>query len=148
MSYDIRVKKRNAKDGVIEDVVLRSKHDIAGHTYRLGGTDEAWINITYNYVKFFYDIWPKPNGEKPVTHPFDEMFSDNSGGIRSLYGKPIDFVIKELVRGIDHLGDEKPSQDPWEPSPGNAKLALQKLLTLCEIAKMENPDGELTIQGD
>lgn len=139
MSYDIRVKKLNAKDNVLEDVVLRSKHDIAGHTYCIGGTRDAYLNITYNYARFFYGIWPRPKGE---------MSSDNQGGIRFLYGKPIDFVVKQLVGGIDILGDEEPSNDPWEATPGNAKLALQKLLTLCEIAKLENPDCELTIQGD
>lgn len=148
MSYDINVMRRNKKDNAFEKVILRSKHEIAGNTYCLGGTDEAWVNITFNYAKFFYEIWPKPNGEKVDIRPFFEMFNGHTGGIRSLYGKPIDIVMKELVRGIDSLGDEKPSEDPWAATAGNAKLALQKLLTLCEIAKMENPDCELTIDGD
>lgn len=67
MSYDIQL-----CDPVTREVLhLDAPHQMTGGTYALNGTDECWLNITYNYAKFYY----KPNvfGEK---------------GVRTLYGKP------------------------------------------------------------
>ena len=36
-----------------ETLRLPTTHNIAGGTFRLGGTDEAWLNVTYNYYRFF-----------------------------------------------------------------------------------------------
>lgn len=143
MSYDIRVVRR--KSG--ETVTLKNKIDIRGGTYCAGGTVEAWLNITYNYAKFFYELWPKKNGEKVDTTPFAEMFNGKGGGIRSLYGKPLDDVISELDRAVRSLKGEK-DDDYWKSTEGNARYALFNLKVICEIARMENPGEDLTINGD
>jgi len=48
MSYDIYL---NDADG--ETLNLPSRHVLKGGTYALGGTSQAWLNITYNYAPFF-----------------------------------------------------------------------------------------------
>lgn len=143
MSYDIRVVRR--KSG--ETVVLKNKIDLRGGTYCEGGTDEACLNITYNYAKFFYEIWPKKSGEKVDTRPFFEMFNGNDGGIRSLYGKPLDEVIAELDKAVLSLKGER-DEDYWKSAEGNARAALFNLKVICEIARMENQGEDLTINGD
>ena len=44
MSYDIAIKTKSG-----ETLRLPTTHNIAGGTFRLGGTDEAWLNVTYNF---------------------------------------------------------------------------------------------------
>lgn len=132
MSYDIRVVRR--KTG--ETVTLKNKIDLKGGTYCVGGTDIAWLNITYNYAEFFYKIWPRKD-EKDL----------DSGGIRSLYGKPIDEVISELGRAVGVLKGTR-SDNYWEPTEGNARCALSDLKLLCEISLSENVGEDLTIDGD
>ena len=63
MSYDIRL-----VDAAGETIELSEPHTLRGGTFASGGTTEAWLNITYNYARFYYDIWPEQ-------------------GIRYLYGK-------------------------------------------------------------
>ena len=66
MSYDIQL-----CDPVTREVLhLDAPHQMTGGTYALNGTDECWLNITYNYAKFYYR--PYVFGEK---------------GVRTLYGK-------------------------------------------------------------
>ena len=36
-----------------EVIVLPFKHQMFGSTYCVGGTDELWIDITYNYDKIY-----------------------------------------------------------------------------------------------
>ena len=51
MSYDIRIKRH---DGTA--VQLRERHNCTGGTYALGGTREAWLNVTYNYSSIFHRL--------------------------------------------------------------------------------------------
>lgn len=130
MSYDINVVRSKDKSRVR----LRSKHGIQGGTYAIGGTDEAWLNITYNYSEWFCKLWP-------------ERDDNNGGGIRSLYGRPIDEVIEELDRAIGILKGE-PDEDYWAATEGNAREALFELKLLCELARHENQGVELELYGD
>lgn len=113
MSYDVRL-----KDSVTDDtIVFDSPHQIKGGTYALGGTTEAWLNITWNYSKHFYRVF----GEK---------------GIRELYGKTGAESLSILEKAIAQLKDDV-SDDYWKDTEGNAKKALLGLLA---FAKMR-PDG-------
>lgn len=112
MSHDISL-----LDPVTKNVIeFDSPHQIKGGTHALGGTTEAWLNITYNYSEHFISI-----GEK---------------GIRSLYGKTGAESIPILQNTIDSLGDDV-DDDYWKSTEGNAKQAL---LGLMAFAKMR-PDG-------
>lgn len=112
MSYDIYL---NEPDG---DVCQLEKHGITGGTSQMGGTNDAWLNVTYNYAKHFY---------KHV---------DSEKGIRWLYGKTGKETIARLNLAIDELGQDE-SDDYWEATEGNARKALLGLRAFA----VARPDG-------
>lgn len=113
MSYDI-----DLTDPVTGDVLkLDAPHHMRGGTYAIGGTPEASLNITYNYGKFYYDLF----GEE---------------GIRFLYGKTAAGTIAHLKTAVLKLKDDVTS-NYWDATEGNAKRALVQLLALAEM----RPDG-------
>jgi len=114
MSYDIELLEPETE----ETIMLDEPHYLTGGTYQLGGTREAWLNITYNYSKYYYE------------------HIDKEKGIRLLYGKTGAESIPILEKAISELGDEK-SSDYWEATEGNAKEALRDLLVLAKA----RPDG-------
>lgn len=115
MSYDIELKDPVTK----ETLVLEHPHFIQGGTYALNGTTEMWLNITYNYSRFYY---------RP------DVFGEN--GIRSLYGMTGAESIPVLKKAISALGDDV-SPDYWEATEGNAKKPLCSLLAFAQM----RPDG-------
>lgn len=77
MSYDIYLIDRVTKETVHFD----TSHQMAGGTYAVGGTTEAWLNVTYNYAQWYYKDGVFPDrGEK------GNDFHDGLTGIRSIYG--------------------------------------------------------------
>lgn len=113
MSYDIRLKDPVTKKTIEFD----NPHLIRGGTYAMNGTNEAYINITYNYSKYYYGIF----GEK---------------GIRIIYNMSGAESMLILKEGISKLGDDV-SKDYWEVTEGNAKRALYGLLAFAQL----RPDG-------
>lgn len=110
MSYDIYLVDPKTK----ETIWFNEPCDVKGGTYVPGGTTEAWLNITYNYGKIYYEIF----GDK---------------GIRAIYGKTGEESIPLLEQGIGKLqGDTDP--DYWKPTEGNAKAALLNLIKLAKMA--------------
>lgn len=89
---------------------LDEKHQISGGTYAMGGTTDPWLNITYNYSKWFV----KYLGE---------------GGIRSLYGKQAKEVAEILIKTIPKMKTDV-DRDYWAATEGNARKALSDLLSL------------------
>lgn len=61
---------------------------------------------------------------------------DKDKGIRAIYGMTGAKSIKVLDEAVQKLGDDVCS-DYWEPTEGNAKAALLKLIALAEM----RPDG-------
>ncbi|MCL2366531.1 MAG: hypothetical protein FWC75_05715 [Oscillospiraceae bacterium] len=114
MSYDIRLCDPITK----KTIEFPHRHHLTGGTYELGGTHEAWLNITYNYSPHFYRL------------------IDEDEGIRAIYGMTGAESIKILKEAVISLGDDVCS-DYWEPTEGNAKAALLKLIALAEM----RPDG-------
>lgn len=113
MSYDIRLRDPVSK----ETIKIADHHFMRGGTYAMGGCNELWLNITYNYGKYYYDTMGKK-------------------GVRAIYGKTGHESIPILEEAIAQLGDDI-SDDYWEATEGNAKRPLVQLLTM---AKMR-PDG-------
>ena len=113
MSYDISLVDPVTR----ETLEVESPHHIRGGTYAVGGTSEAWLNITYNYGRFYREVF----GEK---------------GIRTIYGMTGAESIPVLKAAMDKLGDDV-DPDYWEPTEGNAKRALAGLLALAQL----RPDG-------
>ena len=92
MSYDIYIK--DAKTG--ERITFENPHDVQGGTYQLGGCREAWLNITYNYSKFYRD------------------HIDAEQGIRWLYGKTVAECVPILMKARDELGTERNTSPFWQ----------------------------------
>jgi hypothetical protein len=109
MSYDIYLRYQDGGRAY-----LSQQHTITGGTYVLGGTDEAWLNVTYNYASHF----------EAVLGPV---------GIRSIYGLEAKESIPILKAAAKKLRG-RPSRDYWEPTEGNAKKALLDLVRLAKIA--------------
>ena len=124
MSHDIRIKR---KDGTV--VELKERHAITGGTYVLGGTTEAWLNITYNYWRIF-----------------DRLFGED--GITTIYGMNVKDARALLVGAIARLGDAEPDENYWKACDGNAKKALAGLIELTDRALSDYPDDEMFWEGD
>ena len=124
MSYDIRITR---KDG--SPVELRQRHVITGGTYALGGTREAWLNVTYNYGGIFRRLL----GEE---------------GIRTIYGMDIKCARPILVDAATRLGDVAPDTDYWKACDGNARKALLDLVELSDLAISDYPNEEMFWDGD
>lgn len=106
MSYDISL-----HDPVTGDTaIVPDGHDLRGGTYRMGGNDEAWLNVTYNYSPHFY----RTMGEK---------------GIRTIYGMTGRESLPLLDAAIAQLADDEVA-DYWAATEGNAKNALKNLRSL------------------
>lgn len=88
MSYDIELKDPVTK----ETIEIAEPHFMRGGTYAIGGTQELWLNITYNYSHYYYEA---TDGDPRFAH--DEVscyYADGTQGpietqygIRGIYGK-------------------------------------------------------------
>ena len=126
MSYDI-----DLVDPISKEVLqVENPHFMRGGTYRVGGSTELSLNITYNYSVHLHKVLA------PSITP-----SETKTGIRSLYGMVALEAIPHLEQAVSQLSDEV-SSDYWEPTEGNVKRALTQLLTMCRM----RPDA--LIQGD
>ena len=124
MSHDIRIKR---KDGTV--VELKERHVITGGTYALGGTTEAWLNITYNYWRIFH-----------------RLFGED--GITTIYGMNVKDARTILVGAVARLGVAEPDENYWKACDGNAKKALAGLIELTDRALSDYPDDEMFWEGD
>lgn len=115
VSYDITLNDPVTKETIRVD----QPHYIQGGIYAVGGTTELWLNVTYNYSKFYYR---------------DDVFGKS--GIRTIYGKTGAESIPILQRAIAALGDDVDS-DYWAATEGNAKRPLTQLLAFAQM----RPDG-------
>ena len=126
MSYDI-----NLRDPITNEIIeIPDAHFMQGGTYKLGGSTELSLNITYNYAKFLHEVL------QPKETP-----SEYKSGIGSLYGLASLDAIPILEQAINQLNDDV-SSDYWEATEGNTKKALNQLLTMCKM----RPDA--IISGD
>ena len=113
MSYDISL-----HDPVTREVLhADTPHDMRGGAYCVGGTTELWLNVTYNYANYFYDVL----GER---------------GIRTIYGMTGAESIPVLEAAAARLADDA-SDDYWDATEGNAKRALLQLAAMAHL----RPDG-------
>ena len=119
MSYDISL-----KDPVTgETLELASEHMVRGGTYAVGGTRELWLNITYNYGRWYRR---------------EEAFGKE--GIRTIYG----LTGEESIPLEEDLPAEelKELEDQgvtgyWLPTRENAIRPLHQLLAFARL----RPDG-------
>lgn len=126
MSYDI-----DLLDPITKKIIeIKDAHFLRGGTYKMGGSTELSLNITYNYSKFLHQVL------QPKSTP-----SEFKSGIRSLYGMTALEATPILEVAISTLKDDV-DEDYWKPTEGNTKKALNNLLTMCKM----RPDA--IINGD
>lgn len=100
-----------------QTILLDTPHQMRGGTFVLGGTREAWLNVTYNYAAILTRVL-------------------GSGGIRTIYGKTGAESVSMLNEAISKL-DDNTDNDYWKPTEGNVKSVLLQLKTLAQL----RPDG-------
>ena len=113
MSWDFYIKKKTGEPYPFHN-------ELRGGTYCAGGCDEAWLNVTYNYGKFYHPVFEKYGMQR----------------IDDLSGKTVKETLPMLREIVDTLEGE-PSRDYWEPCPGNARRAMMNLVYMGEAC----PDG-------
>ena len=145
MSYDIYLKEKSTG----ETIELPVKHVMTGSTYcadynELAGvftvraTTEAWLNVTYNYSKYYYDA---ADGD-------DRFYGENREGkyanlgIRGIYGKTgVESIpmLKDMAEKIQRIADTETevAKDYWDATASNAVKPLYQLLAFAEL----RPDG-------
>lgn len=134
MSYNISLVDPVSK----ETLELEMPHQIKGGTYAVGGTQEAWLNITWNYGRWYR---------------MDGVFPDHNeqNGIRSIYGMTGAESIPILKKAIAVLESSKEDISEaekkefeannvtgyWLPTRENAIKPLYGLLAFAQM----RPDG-------
>lgn len=112
---------------------------MAGGTRSVGGTTELWLNITYNYSRWYYRPGVFPKGTQKI------------GGIRTLYGMTGADSIPVLKKAIEMLTnlkedisdeekkkfEEQWATGYWMPTRENAIKPLHQLLAFAQM----RPDG-------
>lgn len=136
MSYDIYLRDRVTKETVHFD----TPHQMTGGTYAVGGTTEAWLNVTYNYAQWYYKYGVFPNN------------GEDSDGIRSIYGlSGADSipVLEHAIKTLENMKDDLTEKEIQEYKDGGAggywtptrENAIRPLYQLLAMAKMR-PDAE------
>jgi len=126
MSYDI-----NLLDPITKKVIeINDAHFMRGGTYKMGGSTELSLNMTYNYSEILHKVI------QPKSTP-----SEYKAGIRSLYGMTALEATPILEAAISNLKDDV-VDDYWQPTEGNVKQALNNLLTMCKIRPDAIIDGD------
>ncbi len=137
MSYDIYLCDPVTKKTLEVD----TPHFVRGGTYAAYGTKELWLNVTYNYGR-----WYRRDGVFP--------FANENGmrkGIRSIYGmsgaESIP-VLKQAIALLENCTDDTSDEDRrkleeygatgyWLPTRENAIKPLYSLLSFAQM----RPDG-------
>ena len=109
MSYDIELKDPITK----ETIEFDEPHQMKGGTYQIGGTHEAWLNITWNYSEYYYEATendPRFFGKLPDD---DENDEPRNLGIRGIYGKTGAESLKMLADMIYRIDCKYKKDGEW-----------------------------------
>lgn len=131
MSYDITLNDPVTK----ETIQFDTPHQMTGGTFCIGGSSEAWLNITYNYSRWYYK-----DGVFPVK-------SEEKEGIRTIYGMSgaesipvLENAIKTLENMTEDLTEEEIKEYAdggvggyWTPTRENAIKPLYQLLAMAKM---------------
>lgn len=107
MSYDITL-----NDRVTGEIILfEKKHYMGGGTFAVSGSYEAWLNITYNYSRYYYEA---TNGdERFANQPYLPNDDKVNYGIRGIYGKSGAESIPMLKDMIMRIEDKYKKDGEW-----------------------------------
>mgnify|MGYP003307087421 CR=1 FL=1 len=114
MSYDIELKDPVTK----ETIEIVDAHFMQGGTYQIGGTNQLWLNITYNYSHYYYEA---TDGDPRFAH--DEVscvYADGREGpietrygIRGIYGKTGAESVPMLEDMIERIKEKYQKNGSW-----------------------------------
>lgn len=110
MSWDVEV-----MDPETNEVLVIPKHGLRGGTFSLEGTDNAWLNITYNYGKFYH-------------HALKTV--DVVVGLGCLDGLTVAEAVPVVAQALATIGTVERAENYWAATPGNAGAALLDLLVM------------------
>ena len=113
MSYDLYLTYADTSAPIEVD----NQHFIAGGIHEPFGTNQCWLNISYNYSGMLRRVL-------------------GYGGIDRLDGLTGRESIPILTSAIEELSDDFDS-NYWLPTEGNVKIVLASLAALAEL----RPDG-------
>lgn len=135
MSYDIKLCNPVTK----ETLFLENNHFMTGGTFAIGGTKEMWLNVTYNYAKWYYKdgVFPEIDGE--------------NNGIRTIYGMSgaeSILILKNAISALENCEEDIDEEEKreceeqgvtgyWMPTRQNAIKPLYSLLAFAQM----RPDG-------
>lgn len=134
MSYDISLLNPVTK----EPLNTEFNHEMTGGTYAIGGATELWLNVTYNYSRWFVKdgVFPQQGKVKGI------RTIDGISGAESIpiLRKAI-LALESMTEDISDLErDEYERNDVtgyWMPTRQNAIKPLYQLLAMAQI----RPDG-------
>lgn len=139
MSYDIYL-----KDPVTKDILeVENPHFMRGGMYMVGECRELWLNITYNYSRWYY--------KKGVFPPSRNRTDGKSDGVRSIYsltGAESIPILKHAITTLTSMKEDLTKEEKqkykdlgadgyWLPSRENAIKPLCQLLAMA----LMRPDG-------
>jgi len=101
MSWDVTLMK--------DDLPVTVELHTEGGTQAIGGTTDAWLNVTYNYSPYYY------------------KYLDNDKSLNWLNGRKASDCIEQLQAAVMNLGTVR-DPDYWKATPGNGGHALGILL--------------------
>ena len=110
MSYDISLHDPTT------DQVLPTEHFIGGGTHNIYGSNECDFNVTYNYSQVYSLV--------------DFSMWDLNGKTAEESLPKLREVAEKLIGGRQF--PPQPHKDYWAPTPGNALLAIQRLIVFAE----------------
>lgn len=130
MSYDISLCDPVTKETLHFD----TPHQMKGGTYAVGGTEEAWLNITYNYAKWY--TREEVFGKKGIRTIYDMSGAESipilEKAISALTAMEEDLSEKEVKEFTEH-----DITGYWLPTRANALRPLHQLLAFAKL----RPDG-------
>ena len=111
LSYDITLNDPVTK----ETITIDNPHFMTGGTYAVGGTRELWLNITYNYANYYYEV---TEGDLRFAH-CDISYGESPDqaeiqyGIRGIYGKTGAESIPMLKDMIARIEEKYKKDGEW-----------------------------------
>jgi hypothetical protein len=118
MSYYVKMYDPETK----KTVNFKYKHGYQGSNFILGGTTEAFVNITYNYAKYYKET------------------IDKDTGLYSLHNKTGKEALPIIQKAINELGIDY-NENYWAATRGNAGYALLAIEFFCRM----RPDGIIKV---
>ena len=127
MSYDIYLKDPVTR----EPIVLEEPHLMRGGTYVLDGTNELWLNITYNYGPYYYEA---TNNDPRFAHEeVSAYYADGTQGpmvtkygLRGIYGRTGAESIPLLHDMIARIEERYKKDGKWIDTVRDKKRWLDK----------------------